>query len=54
MAELNIRLDVRNRWWFEAARIITIVLIWCGIVRDTEKAAEWLARNGVRYIVRPD
>jgi hypothetical protein len=48
---VTLRLDTGKRWWFEPARIATVALIAIGIIRNTDRAAEWLVRNGMFRVV---
>ncbi|HXH52547.1 MAG TPA: hypothetical protein VNH53_03835 [Sphingomicrobium sp.] len=38
-------IEVRYRWWFGPARLATIALIRLGLIRDTDRAAEWIVRR---------
>lgn len=54
MAEVNLRLAVNfhRRWWFMPAKIATIALIYIGLIRDIDRAARWLAENGMIMEIR--
>jgi hypothetical protein len=43
---LTVTLVAKKRWWFEPARLATIALIMLGVIKNTDKAAEWLIRKG--------
>ena len=49
--EMKLVMRISKRWWFQPARIATIILILVGAVTDTDRAAAWLARNGLKYRV---
>jgi hypothetical protein len=50
----TLRLETGKRWWFNIARVVTILLIRAGIVKDTDRAASWLARNGMWFRTHVD
>lgn len=51
MAEVtaHLRLETGKRWWFGIAWIATILLIMAGLIKDTDRAAGWLARKGMWF-----
>ena len=50
---LTLQLSCKKRWWFGLARIATIILIMARIIRDTDKAATWLAKHGLIMKAEP-
>lgn len=50
----TLHLETGKRWWFQIARLATILLIMAGIVKDTDRAAGWLARKGMWFRARVD
>lgn len=49
----ELRLEVGKRWWFGAGRAALILLAHVGLIRDTRRAAIWLACKGLRVTVVP-
>jgi hypothetical protein len=44
---VTLTIEVGRRWWFKVAAFAILALTMLGIIRDTERATQWMARNAV-------
>ena len=47
MAQLNLSIRVRKRWFFWPALVVIVMLGKAGILRDQHRAAKWLADHAM-------
>lgn len=52
MADVQVTLVLRKRWFFWPALVTLVVLGKVGIIKDPEWAGRWLAENAMRIEVR--
>lgn len=52
MAEIQVHILVRKRWFFWPAYGAIYALAWLGMVRDFTGAINWLVENGIVWRIR--
>jgi hypothetical protein len=49
MAQVDLRIAMKTRWFFVPALLTLAVLHRLGILQDMDKSTAWLAEHGIKW-----